>query len=253
MWYKERTLVAVEHQAGTCSLVAVHLLLAYCGAVIVSYRAAGIVFVGGFSYADVLESAKGWAGTIRFSSSLQQQFQTFYSRPDTFSLGICNGCQLMALLGWVPGTGQHQDGVLPDAVQPRFIPNSSGRCKAETMEGEEWTSLSPAPTCKYFSWLLYLFGSCAPCQMHVHCSRGCTLTGDCSWGRDTSRFSDKPPCRFECRWATVAIEEGSPAVMLEGMGGSRIGVWCAHGEGRVKFPDAAVQQDVLSHGLAPIR
>ncbi len=86
--------------------------------------------MGGFSYADVLESAKGWAGTIRFSASLQQQFQAFYSRPDTFSLGVCNGCQLMALLGWVPGTGQHQDGVLPDAVQPRFIHNSSGRCES---------------------------------------------------------------------------------------------------------------------------
>ncbi len=88
---------------------------------------AGIVFVGGFSYADVLDSAKGWAGTIRFSDSLRQQFQAFYGRPDTFSLGICNGCQLMALLGWVPGTGQQQDGVLLDSVQPRFIHNRSGR------------------------------------------------------------------------------------------------------------------------------
>ena len=88
---------------------------------------AGVVFVGGFSYADVLDSAKGWAGTIRFSDSLRQQFQAFYSRPDTFSLGICNGCQLMALLGWVPGTGQEQDGALPDSVQPRFIHNRSGR------------------------------------------------------------------------------------------------------------------------------
>ena len=92
---------------------------------------AGIVFVGGFSYADVLESAKGWAGTIRFSASLQQQFQAFYSRPDTFSLGVCNGCQLMALLGWVPGTGQDQNGMLPDAVQPRFIHNRSDRCGAQ--------------------------------------------------------------------------------------------------------------------------
>ena len=81
--------------------------------------------MGGFSYADVLESAKGWAGTIRFSDSLQQQFQAFYARPDTFSLGICNGCQLMALLGWVPGTGEA--GPLPDTSQPRFVHNSSGR------------------------------------------------------------------------------------------------------------------------------
>ena len=51
----------------------------------------------------------------------------------------------------------------------------------------------------------------------------------------------------------MAIREDSPAVMLKGMGGSRIGVWCAHGEGRVKFPDGTVQQEVLSQGLAPVR
>lgn len=62
--------------------------------------------MGGFSYADVMDSAKGWAGTIRFSDRLWRQFQEFYARPDTFSLGVCNGCQLMALLGWVPATGQ---------------------------------------------------------------------------------------------------------------------------------------------------
>jgi phosphoribosylformylglycinamidine synthase len=41
---------------------------------------AGIVFVGGFSYADVLDSAKGWAGTIRRNARLWQQFQDFYNR-----------------------------------------------------------------------------------------------------------------------------------------------------------------------------
>ena len=41
---------------------------------------AGIVFVGGFSYADVLDSAKGWAGTIRRNAQLWQQFQAFYNR-----------------------------------------------------------------------------------------------------------------------------------------------------------------------------
>lgn len=82
--------------------------------------------MGGFSYADVMESAKGWAGTIRFSDSLRTQFQAFYARQNTFSLGICNGCQLMALLGWVPGTGEQ--GPLPDNVQPRFVHNTSGRC-----------------------------------------------------------------------------------------------------------------------------
>jgi phosphoribosylformylglycinamidine synthase len=115
------------------------------------------------------------------------QFQAFYNRPDTFSLGICNGCQLMALLGWVPATGDDTGSVsaqLPDTQQPRFVHNKSGR--------------------------------------------------------------------FESRWVQVAIEESS-SIWLQGMGGSRIGVWAAHGEGQALFPDAATQQKVLSSGLAPIR
>ena len=63
----------------------------------------GLAFVGGFSYADVLDSAKGWAGVIRFNSTLLHQFEHFRTRSDTFSFGACNGCQLMALLGWIPG------------------------------------------------------------------------------------------------------------------------------------------------------
>lgn len=81
----------------------------------------GVAFVGGFSYADVLDSAKGWAGAIKFNGSIFEQFRRFYDRPDTFSLGVCNGCQLMALLGWVPWKG------IEDKHQPRFIHNLSGR------------------------------------------------------------------------------------------------------------------------------
>jgi phosphoribosylformylglycinamidine synthase len=84
-------------------------------------RFRGMAFVGGFSYADVLDSAKGWAGVIRFNKGIFEQFQRFYERPDTFSLGVCNGCQLMALLGWVPWVG------IGDRDQPRFIRNLSGR------------------------------------------------------------------------------------------------------------------------------
>ncbi|MFA5072823.1 MAG: phosphoribosylformylglycinamidine synthase [Nitrospirota bacterium] len=84
-------------------------------------RFRGIVFVGGFSYADVLDSAKGWAASIRFNKGVWDQFENFYQRQDTFSLGVCNGCQLMALLGWVPWRG------IPDHLQPRFIHNASGR------------------------------------------------------------------------------------------------------------------------------
>jgi phosphoribosylformylglycinamidine synthase len=81
----------------------------------------GLAAVGGFSYADVPESAKGWAATIRFNEQLRQQFETFYHRPDTFSLGVCNGCQLFGLIGWVPWAG------LEARDQPRFIRNTSGR------------------------------------------------------------------------------------------------------------------------------
>jgi|Deesub1362A_J573_1020465.scaffolds.fasta_scaffold01267_4 phosphoribosylformylglycinamidine synthase len=81
----------------------------------------GIAFVGGFSYADVLDSAKGWAGVIRFNQRLWEEFRGFYHRDDTFSLGVCNGCQLMALLGWVPWEG------IETVRQPRFIHNRSGR------------------------------------------------------------------------------------------------------------------------------
>jgi phosphoribosylformylglycinamidine synthase len=81
----------------------------------------GIAFVGGFSYADVLDSAKGWAGVIQFNRDIWEEFNAFYHRKDTFSLGVCNGCQLMALLGWVPWYDIARE------HQPRFIQNTSGR------------------------------------------------------------------------------------------------------------------------------
>ena len=84
-------------------------------------RFRGIVAVGGFAHADVLDASKGWAGSIRHNRNLLSQFETFLGRSDTFSLGVCNGCQLLALLGWVPWPG------LEGTTQPRFIRNSSGR------------------------------------------------------------------------------------------------------------------------------
>ena len=57
-----------------------------------------IVFCGGFSNSDVLGSAKGWAGGFRYSEKAKETLAKFYAREDTLSLGICNGCQLMAEL-----------------------------------------------------------------------------------------------------------------------------------------------------------
>jgi phosphoribosylformylglycinamidine synthase len=60
-----------------------------------------IVFVGGFSNSDVLGSAKGWAGAFRFNEKARKTLDNFYKRTDTLSLGVCNGCQLMAELGLI--------------------------------------------------------------------------------------------------------------------------------------------------------
>jgi phosphoribosylformylglycinamidine synthase len=84
-------------------------------------RFRGLVAVGGFAHADVLDAAKGWAASMRFNRDLWSQVESFLDRPDTFSLGVCNGCQLLALLGLVPWRG------LDDSVQPRFVRNTSGR------------------------------------------------------------------------------------------------------------------------------
>jgi phosphoribosylformylglycinamidine synthase len=140
-------------------------------------RFRGLVAVGGFSYADVPESAKGWAAGTRFNERLKKMFDDFYGRPDTFSLGVCNGCQLFALLGWVPWQG------IADQQQPRFVQNTSGR--------------------------------------------------------------------FESRWVTVKILE-SPAIMFKGMTDSILGIWVAHGEGRLLFPDSKLMGQVINQNLVPV-
>ena len=137
----------------------------------------GIVFVGGFSYADVLDPAKGWGSIIRFNPGLRQMFDGFFNRKDTFSLGVCNGCQLMAFLGILPWQG------IPEPQQPRFIENYSQR--------------------------------------------------------------------FESHWGTVKISE-SPAIMLKGMAGSILGIWTAHGGGRMHCPDPKIFDKAVKDGLTPI-
>jgi phosphoribosylformylglycinamidine synthase len=81
----------------------------------------GLAACGGFSYGDVLGAGSGWAKTILFNSHLRDAFAAFFARPETFSLGICNGCQMMAQLrDLVPGA-QHW---------PRFVRNLSSRYEA---------------------------------------------------------------------------------------------------------------------------
>lgn len=138
----------------------------------------GVAFCGGFSYGDILDAGKGWAGVIRFNERVREEFGEFYNRPDSFSLGVCNGCQVMALLGWVPWQG------IESTRQPRFVLNESAM--------------------------------------------------------------------FESRFVTVKVLP-SPAIMLRGMGGSVLGVWSAHGEGRFFSKDESVLQEIVRLGLAPLR
>jgi phosphoribosylformylglycinamidine synthase len=58
----------------------------------------GLVACGGFSYGDVLGAGAGWARSILFNERLKDMFQSFFHRPDTFTLGVCNGCQMVSLL-----------------------------------------------------------------------------------------------------------------------------------------------------------
>jgi phosphoribosylformylglycinamidine synthase len=77
-----------------------------------------IVFVGGFSNSDVLGSAKGWAGAFRYNEKARIALENFYKRDDTLSLGVCNGCQLMAELGLI--IPEHKD-------MPRLERNASNK------------------------------------------------------------------------------------------------------------------------------
>jgi len=82
---------------------------------------AGIVACGGFSYGDVLGAGEGWAKTILFNARARDEFEAFFNRADSFSLGICNGCQMMAALKeLIPGADHW----------PRFVRNRSEQFEA---------------------------------------------------------------------------------------------------------------------------
>ncbi len=135
----------------------------------------GLVACGGFSYGDVLGAGAGWARTILFNDTLRTQFQTFFSDPHTFSLGVCNGCQMLShLKELIPGSDSW----------PRFLRNRSEQ--------------------------------------------------------------------FEARYVTVEVVE-SPSILLGDMAGARLGIPCAHGEGRAEFADAEAQRKAEAAGLIALR
>lgn len=84
----------------------------------------GLVACGGFSYGDVLGAGAGWAKSVLFHDELRMQFVRFFTRPETFSLGVCNGCQMMSQLkDLIPGAENF----------PRFVANKSARFEARTV------------------------------------------------------------------------------------------------------------------------
>ena len=117
-----------------------------------------IVFCGGFSNSDVLGSAKGWAGGFLYNEKAKAALDKFYARPDTMSLGVCNGCQLMVELGLV---------YPEDAEKPKMLHNDSHK--------------------------------------------------------------------FESEFVGLTIPEND-SIMFKSLGGSKVGIWVAHGEGKFSFP-----------------
>lgn len=84
----------------------------------------GLVACGGFSYGDVLGAGSGWANSVLHHEELSMMFARFFHRPETFALGVCNGCQMMSQL----------KGLMVGAEYfPRFSTNVSARFEARTV------------------------------------------------------------------------------------------------------------------------
>jgi phosphoribosylformylglycinamidine synthase len=93
----------------------------------------GLIACGGFSYGDVLGAGEGWAKTILFNQQLRDQFSSFFSRDDSFALGVCNGCQMMSNLA----------GIIPGAeAWPKFTRNQSEQYEARLVMAEVLASPS---------------------------------------------------------------------------------------------------------------
>ena len=82
---------------------------------------------GGFSYGDVLGGGGGWAGSVRFNDAISEMFSRFFARPDTLTLGVCNGCQMLSrLAAMIPGSSHW----------PLFEPNRSEQFEARLVQCE---------------------------------------------------------------------------------------------------------------------
>ena len=147
----------------------------------------GLVACGGFSYGDVLGAGSGWARSILYNAKLAEMFAIFFARPDTFTLGVCNGCQMVSQL----------KGIIPGATQwPTFQRNISEQFEARFATVE----ILPSPS--------ILFSGMAGSRVPIAVAHGEGLAtyehaGDCealiSGGLTAVRFVDgcgKPTERY---------------------------------------------------------
>jgi len=131
----------------------------------------GLVYVGGFSFSDVLGSANGWYNVIKNNPNIISQLKSFNLRKDTFSLGVCNGCQLMVLLNIIP---------------------------------------------------------------------------------NIFKIKRNESCRFESRFSTVKICKNN-SLMLKDMEDLTMGIWIAHGEGKIDIENNIVMQYVDNNNNPTIK
>lgn len=110
---------------------------------------------------------------------MERQLRQFFARPDTWSLGLCNGCQLLAALGTVPG----------------LTSTTTGTAPSQEEQGQAW-------------------------------------------------LAENDSGRFESRFVTVKVGPSS-SIFLRGMEGAVMGIWSAHGEGKVQFQDMLVSLKAL--------
>jgi phosphoribosylformylglycinamidine synthase len=139
----------------------------------------GLAACGGFSYGDVLGAGNGWASTVVLNDTARGEFSRFFARDDSFTLGVCNGCQFLS----------HLKDIIPGAEDwPEFKPNTSGRFEGRVSVVE-----------------------------------------------------------------VVASQVTETSVFFREMGGSKLPIAIAHGEGRAVFESEKTREKAVASGIIPMR
>jgi phosphoribosylformylglycinamidine synthase len=135
----------------------------------------GLAACGGFSYGDVLGAGEGWAKSILFNNELRTIFSKFFTRPDTFSLGVCNGCQMLAALKeLIPGADNW----------PTFLKNTSEQYEARVVIAR----INQSPS--------IFFKDMAGSQLPIPVSHG----------EGRAQFADKTACQAALKGNLVAMQ-----------------------------------------------